>query len=250
MTWMLPALLLTGLARAHDRPDPRQGDAAASHGMLSSRAETVGAGRLAVSDRNLVVVGVSYGFTDNLQATATGLLPVYEGAPHTAAIEARQVVARTARATVAVRGAAGVINQPANTRTALVLGAGGLADLDVSSGGGLALHGALSAGTGLGEHLSDVFDISDGMAILGEVGASARVHERLALQAELWLPTTWAGSQGKVSSLQWALLAYGLRFTSRAVSVDAGFVKGLGHGIDIDPYLLGFPYLGATAVFE
>lgn len=251
MTFVLATFLIAA-GRAGTAPlslAERDRDAASARGLLSSRAETTEAGRLVLTTHDLLVVGVAYGFTDDLQATVTGLVPALDGSPRIGAVQARAVVLRRPRWTAAIRGVAAMVDLPSEDRAAVALGAGGLADLFLADSGWLSVHGALSAGTGAGQRLGNVVDLADGMALVGELGAAARVHPHVSFLAEISLPTGWSGDEADLSSLSYALVPYGVRWAGRRISLDAGFVKGLGDGFGGDPYRLGYPNLAVSAAF-
>ena len=229
----MPRLGRAALARADD--------AVVERGVLSTHAETAGAGAGTFGLNEGLLLSVGHAPTDDLQVSAGGLLPIWSGAPWAASAQGKLVIARTETATVALRATGAVLAQRGGDGIAAVLGAGMLVDAYppprwLSLHGGLSLHGA--RGTPISRLLP--FDGQLGLALV-ELGLTARTSRRTALVAEAWLPLTF--DDGEARAFPVALFPWVFRWGGPRLALDAGILSGSGPVLGESPLVLGWPYV-------
>jgi hypothetical protein len=225
----------------------RDRDAVAERGVLSTHAETLGAGRKGLSVHEGLFVAATLATSDDVQIGAGGLLPILESTPWLAFAQGKLVLRRTERLTVAARATVGLLSQRRGDATTGTVGAGLLADL-FGREGRLSLHTGVSAHTSMGANVSAFLPVSEGAAALLEVGVEARFSDHASVVAEAWLPAV--RSNDGVVAAPVALFPYVFRWGGPRAALDVGFIKVKGEFLSGDPIYIGWPYLALGARFD
>lgn len=219
----------------------RTADAVVERGVLSTHAETSGAGSSTVSLHEGALLSASHAFSDELQLSGGGLVPLWHGAPWAGFVQGKLVIARTEASTVALRGTGSVLTPRASPGVAATIGAGVLVDARprphwLSLHGGLSLHGA--RGTPISRVVP--FDGDAALALL-ELGATVRFSRRTALLAEAWLPVTV--DDDTLLGFPVAMVPWVFRWGGPRLALDVGVVSGSGPLLGDGPLGIGWPYV-------
>jgi len=219
----------------------RTGDAMVERGVLATHAETSGAGSSTLSLHEGALLSAAHAFSDDLQLSGGGLVPLWPGAPWAGFVQGKLVVARSRTATVALRSTGSVLTQRGGSGVAATLGAGVLVDAHppprwLSLHGGLSLHGA--RGTPISRVVP--FD-GDAALVLLELGAVVRFHRRTALLAEAWLPVT--ADDEAIMSFPVAMVPWAFRWGGPRLALDVGVVSGSPPLVGDSPLGIGWPYV-------
>ncbi|MCA9513562.1 MAG: hypothetical protein KC635_01315 [Myxococcales bacterium] len=209
----------------------REGDAAAGRGVLSTHAETVGAGRVRVDATNLALIGVGWGVSEDLEAGVNVGLPVL-GDTWFAGASVKGVIARRRSLVVALRAA--VDYGAIGFESGLGDGSVGFAMASVGLAADHYLDGAGVVSLHEGVVLSGVFPRGGGdVGLLArvEAGATARVTSWLALQLEAIVPI--ALTAGDDDDAFAVVVNYGARLHWASFALDLGFVKPLGDDVGL-----------------
>lgn len=220
---------LTDGARARDASNDR--------GILTSHADTVGKDQWNFNSYQLFFAGVTYGATDRLQLSATGLIPIHSEMPIAGVISGKYAF---------YRGDRGVLSASLN------LGGAGFADSDMIYFMGASvqgdyhlnrtviLHGGLDVQTPLEDFAQSAFIRASGgvtvqatsfMRILGEV-----VVPLMAEDIGTDLP-------------QFVAANYGVRFHNKTLAADLTFVRPVGGEFSDSDFVLGVPFVAFSARF-
>jgi hypothetical protein len=208
-------------------------------GFVLPTAMTQPAGSITYNNYELLLHGVTYGVTDDVQLSATVLAPIVKDMPliGLAAIKAR--LYRGQRLHLALQGSIGGASIPSHSENdragssndgILLGGLGGLASVclrqDCSSL--LSASATYEFATGSGDH---------GGALVYGVSAVHRVGPHVKLLAEL----ASAGTTQSFDAEHSALLSYGVRFYGNNIASDIGFIKPIGADIG-GPFVVGLPF--------
>lgn len=206
-------------------------DPSIDRGFLLPTAETQPAGSVTFFDHELIAAGVSLGVTDDLQLSATTLVPIAEDMPTMLAATAKLRLLATGRTRLAVHG--GLAGVSADDERGYLGSLGGTASVCLDA----ACHSLASATLAFG-WLGD----GSGSTMNGAlVGASLvqRLSRTAKLQVELSSGSLEISPEEGGESL--TTINYGLRFHSDAVAVDLGFMRPVDRPVDELP--LGFPFV-------
>jgi len=225
----------------------RARDAAIDRGFLTAHAETIGRDKWAINAYELVFIGVTYGFTDDIQASLSTLLPVTTDIPLVLALQPKFVLARTDTTVVALRVPLTFVTGTDGEGSIGTFGAGALVDHYLDPRGRIALHGGLLVSSAFGSpfDLSDAFDLAQGAIFELDLGASLGVSRVVKLLLEV--QTFAALGTGGFEVAHAVLVNYGLRLHGDSLAGDLGFIRPI--GVDTDPLLLGIPYLALSSRF-
>jgi len=230
----------TGLARARD--------ASVDRGLLTAHAETIGKDQWAFNAYELFFVGITYGFTDDIQASFSTLLPVTEDVPLVLAIQPKFVLARTPEMVVALRTPVTIVNSFDSDGGLLgTFGAGILIDYRLDAQGRFAFHGGILASGvfGAGFDSIDGFEVGKGAFFEFDLGFTFSLSNLVTLLVEM--QSFAAAGEGGFDVADGVLLNYGIRFHSGSIAGDLGFIRPI--GIEDSGFLLGVPYLAFSARF-
>ena len=123
--------------------------------MLSTHAETPGAGASTLALHEGVLLSAGHAFTDDLQISGGGLVPVLPGSPWAGFAQGKVVVGRTPTTTVALRTTGSLLRQRTGDGVAATLGGGLLVDA-YPPVRWLSVHGGLSLNAVRGSLVSRV----------------------------------------------------------------------------------------------
>lgn len=267
----LPLALVTAFAPAalaEETPDvpfselppsekARERDAAIDRGFLTSHAETIGKGQWAINAYELVFLGVTYGFTDDIQVSLSTLLPIVEDIPLVLALQPKFVLARTPETVVALRVPFTYINDLSSDSNSVgTLGAGVVVDHYFGPTGRIGLHAGLLV-TGVfgdfnfsdededGNDDSDSVAFADGAGFELDLGASFGVSNavKIILEGQIFA----AAGDGGFEVGEVVLINYGVRIHGSGFAGDLGFIRPVGN-VDTG-LILGLPYVAISARF-
>ena len=237
-------------ARAQSPADIRkQADASVDRNIIFPSAETINGGDLTFNDYEILFVGLTYGITDDLQLSATTLLPVVEEIPLVAAVSAKYRLIARDHLVFSIQPGVNVIHDDGDTFG--TFGFQLLLDYVVDQDGDLVLSLAESTQFGFGSFEFGESGVADGAVLTFGVGASWRVAEIVKLLAELVFPTvvSWADIGDSFYILEEAFLFnYGVRFFGESIAVDLTFLRPL-HPDASESFVMGIPYLAFSARF-
>jgi hypothetical protein len=242
-------VLFTTAARASEPPlavATAPADAASTgadpnldRGFLLPTAMTQPAGSLTYNNYELLLHGVTYGVTDNVQVSATVLAPIVKEMPLVGLASIKARLYRGDRLHLAIQGSIGGAadvsgrengDGTSGNRGIFLAGAGGLASVclraDCSSLLSASASYELAAGSG-----------DNGGALVYGVSAVHRVGRHVKLLAEL----ASAGNSRSFDAENSALVSYGVRFYGDSIASDIGFIKPVGFEGSL-PVVLGLPF--------
>jgi hypothetical protein len=212
-------------------------------GFVLPTAMTQPAGSITYNNYELLLHGVTYGVTDNLQLSATVLAPIVKDMPFVGIASIKARLYRGRRVHLAVQGSIGGATDVSSrendavgsgTRGVFIAGAGGLASVclraDCSS---------LLSASATYEHASGSGD--DGGALIYGISAVHRVGAHVKLLGEL----ASAGNNRSFDAQNSALLNYGVRFYGNSIASDIGFIKPIGSDV-AGPFVLGLPFASVS----
>jgi len=219
----------------------KEADAAAHRGVIVPSAETLGKGDITFTSFELFFFNLSYGLSENTQASFSSVIPLIPGTPFGGVFSVKQKVMKTNRFQVSVMPH---LTWAAGAEGA-VIGLQVLADYALDPNGKYVI--SLSDNNIFALTGGDV--ITDGFFVNASVGLTARLRKKLALIVEANVPAvagnTEEGAQFSASELFTA--NYGFRYLSKNLSGDFTFLRLLGDGGNLTP--LGFPFVSFTAKF-
>ena len=205
-------------------------DASSARGWVMPTALTAPAGTATLSDVDLFALSASYAFTDRLTVSADVMLP--GSAYRLESVSAKLQLVRSGRVRIAAQGMVTRFRtaEIASTDRATLGDAGGALTLCIDTSCRSHLSGYLGAGVGRADHTSGMLVAASSLAL--------GIGPRLKLVFEL---DKGAGGDLSSGTLFW----YGLRITSRAISLDLGAAKPLD---DTGKQWIGggLPFIGLT----
>ena len=236
-------------AEQQDRPaEARSGDAAAHHGLITPRAQTLEAGQTALQVQDLALVGLSYGYSDTVQVTMQGLLPVDPGLPYAGLARGKVVIKRGPRAVISGRVDIGVVWPGNGQGIGASYGIGATADLHLDDRDRVLVTVGGSAHSGAGTDLSRAIDANRTGVFLYEGAGSLRLKGPVYLLGELWVPIV--ATKGSVQFAPYVIAPVGLRLATHVVSLDAGFILGKAADLDPSDFPIGVPWVAGTLRFN
>ncbi|PIE17142.1 MAG: hypothetical protein CSA66_06600 [Proteobacteria bacterium] len=249
------ALLLSASASATELPPPgplpptpaelaRDRDASIDRGIFNAHAETLGADSWAINSYELFLLGVSYGFTDDIQASITTLLPVVKDLPILFDLKGKFVVYRDATTVMAAQARLLYISHPDEDDAIGTFAGAFLIDHYLDDRGRFAIHGGLQVGGLFGSFSDGGFDVADGAGITFELGVSLGLSDLVKLHLEGWLPAVTTSA--KFEFAKFGFVNYGIRFHGESVAADLGFIYPAGD-VDAGPIVMGWPFVSFSA---
>ena len=198
------------------------------------------AGTWSVSDFELFLVGGSYSPTDNLQLSVTTLLPIVKDMPLWLLLSGKLQLVDHGQFKLVAQGTFAFFGENDGGNNASTYGGslGGAATYCLAADCYSHVTGYLAAAFAQG---------SDNSAVPFIVGGSAVF--KVARRVRLVLEADSGFVVGDINeNIDGFLGWYGVRFTSRNIGVDLGFVKPIyyGEAESDDPFLLGIPFASFT----
>jgi hypothetical protein len=230
-------------AQAAPATDARQEDPNIDRMFLLPSAETQPAGSVSFNDYELLLMGVTYGVTDDLQITGTALAPIVEDMPVIVNATAKYRLVKSGPVRFALQAGVGYgrvelfdDDEGDSNDGVFAFQGGALVSLCLDGTECRSMASAsVTAVTGMGE--------GEGTAFIYGAGVTAKVakHAKLLFEA-----TSAAGVEnGNFSNAEGAVVSYGVRFHSNEIAADVGFMKPVGDNGD-DDFLLGIPFINLT----
>ncbi len=243
LLFLIPVLTATSAAWAA----PSAADPNMDHAFLQPTALTQPAHSLTYSNYELLMHGLTYGITDNVQTSLTVLAPLTKDMPLVGVASAKWQFLQTSRLHLAVQGSATVLHLMStsdtpnvdSTDTVYLLGAGAMAsyclredcssvvsahatyDVGLASGGGGTAQAIIYGG-------SIVHGVSRHVKLIGEVtSATAKLPDN-----------SFDNAPG-------ALASYGVRLYNSKIASDIGFVRPIGSDGSPD-FVLGLPFVDVS----
>jgi hypothetical protein len=232
--------------------DPAQlEDPNVDRGMLLPTAQTQPKGTFAFNDYELFLMGLSYGVTDDLQLTATTLVPITTDMPLFLLTSAKYRAVQSGKLRVSLIGSLGIFNDD----PVFDDGDSDTVDEDVTvfslTGGAAATicltddcHSTANATVTFSKGFADG-ESSDGVGVIYGGSLIARTSKHTKLVVEV---ASGAGmADGDVENIDGALVNYGVRFFSGNIAGDVGFIRPVGgDSEDGDGFLFGLPFVTFT----
>lgn len=223
-------------------------DANAGRAWLSPTALTPPAGTWSFEDFELFLIGVSYAVNDNLVITGTTMVPITSDL-YWGFISAKAQVVKQGNVRVAIQG--GLVAAAAKDTTtqydAMGNVIGEMSTTTTTSGGEVGAAATLCLDNDCFSHLDGfvgaAFAYQNNASV--PVGFSASWVQRLGKRVRLVIEADSAHLFGDISGQANGVLGwYGLRFTSRSIGADVGFVKPFCSDCSSDTFPMGFPVVG------
>lgn len=231
---------------------PRKGidsDPNIDRGFLLPTAMTQPAGSLTYNNYELLLHGLTYGITDNVQASLTVLSPIVDDMPFVGFGAVKGRVAVTDRLNLALQGSFNYGHVFASSSgdfdtnsggNVYSLGAGGFASYCLRQDCSSLLSGSatyqLAFAQGQDERL---YWIVYGGSIVHRVGQHVKLLGEVTSAAV-------GGSNTTVDNMPGVLASYGVRFHTRDIAADVGFVKPIFNDDGDDGLLMGLPFVNVS----
>jgi hypothetical protein len=209
-------------------------DANAGRSWLSPTALTEPAGTWSFSDYELLLVSLHYSPTDQLSLSATTLLPIVEDMPFWILVNAKLQVIKSGNVRGVIQGAVTHVTENDSGATAAVLG--GALTYCIDSDCHSTLTGYLGAGFAHEDQSAVPLVLSGALAI------RMNKHLKVLLEADTGYIAGGGIDQAADGFLAW----YGVRFTSKIIGVDLGFVKPICDGCEDSGLVMGVPFVSFT----
>jgi hypothetical protein len=232
-------------------PPPASSDPNIDRAFIQPTAMTQPAGSLTYNNYELLLHGVTYGMTDNVQVTMTVLPPITRDVPLVGAVAMKGRVSPSRRLHLAAQGTLGVLhlgsleNDSGGTTGATVVsvGVGGYVSVCLRDD----CASLLNASANYQYADSDNYSAAAHLLIYGG-SLVVRATDHVKLLAEI---TSAVGRDSTDSSFQnigGFLFSYGLRFHSESIAGDVGFIKPVvtGGGSVNDALVMGLPFVSVS----
>ena len=242
--------LFTTDAKADSFEFRKTSDAAATRGLILPSAETLNKGEFSLSSIEILFASASYGVTDNITVNFSSLIPIFPGfIPFMGFLNAKIKLISKPRFMFAVQPSIFVFPEMAG---AGAIGIQLTSDFALTEDGKWLLTLAANpqfiyadVDTGSG---SDGLELGQGTAGLLGVGLQGRVHNRINLMGEIFLPGAISFDSGEFEVVDEAMmLNTGFRFPTQNVTFDISFIRPLA---STETAVLGFPFVSATGRFQ
>jgi hypothetical protein len=206
--------------------------------ILLPTAMTQPAGSVTYNNYELLLHGITYGVTDNIQTTFTVLAPITKDIPLLGFASVKGQLAVGDRLHLALQGTLGFATaSTGNSSSVVTLGGGAFASVCLTED-----CTSLLSASALYELSAWDSSSSDSARVLIYGGSlAARLTPHVKLLAEV--TSGAAMSNNDSTNLPGALFSYALRFHTGAIAGDVGFIKPIGKDLGGDSLLLGLPFV-------
>lgn len=225
-------LSLTDSARARDAANDR--------GILTSRADTVGEGQWNINSYQLMFAGVTYGATDRLQLSATGLILFHSEMPTVGVVSGKYAFYRGERGVLSASLNLGGIGVEIFESSEVVYFMGASVQGDYHLGRRVSLHGSLDAQTSIQDFAQDAFMRASG-------GVTVQATSFVRVLGEVVVPLVT--DEGDTRWPEFIMANYGVRFHSEMLAADLTFIRPIGEDMNNDGFILGVPFVAFSARF-
>lgn len=219
-------------------------DASIDRGFLVPHAETLHEGELTLNSYELFFIGMSYGITDNIEASLTTLLPVFSNLPVAVAPQLKWALYRSDQQVLSARLNMTYLSDHENDASGGTFAGGISHDLYFDEQGRYAMHTGLDAGGVFGK-VDEDWKMGDGAFFIMNVGLSAQVADYMKVMVEAAVPAIYADDQFEMSDI--VNVTYGMRFFGDDLAADLGFLRPVGEDMSDSGLAMGFPYVAFTA---
>jgi hypothetical protein len=230
-----PATVVTAPAPAK----PGSDDPNVDRGFLLPTAMTQPAGSLTYNNYELVLHGLTYGITDNVQASVTVLSPITDEMPFVgfAAVKARVPLGESVH--LAFQGSVGMghsFESSSDDATVYTIGGGAFLSACLREDCSSIASASVMATRGFANGEKSPYLLIYGGSIVH------RVSPRIKLLLEV--TSAAAASGDDTENIPGFLASYGVRFHTGSIAADVGFVRPFGD--DSDDFLLGLPFVNIS----
>jgi hypothetical protein len=225
----------------------RAEDASVDRNIFLSSAETIGEGKIAFNSYELLLAGLTYGVTDNLQLSVSTLLPITKDFPLVLVFNGKYRLIHTDRFILSVIPSGSIAHESTTDVTVGTMGAGVALDYLLDQQGNFVFHGGATIAWGFGGSDSDDMDFADGALFLLNAGMNFRIHKYIKLLFELTLPGGYYKDDFEILE-EGLLVGYGVRFCSSFISVDLTFIRPIHPDVETD-FVMGIPFVAFSARF-
>ena len=214
-------------------------------GFLLPPAMTQPAGSVTYNNYELLLHGVTYGITDNVQASITVLSPIVQDMPLIGfgAVKAR--ILSVDRFHLAVQGSLGwahVFNSSdINGGDVYTAGVGAFASYCLREDCSSLVSASATYQAAFPGSFSDRADmVIYGGSIVHSVGRHVKLLGEVASAAGGKI------GSGDVQNIDGLLVGYGVRFHTDAIAADVGFIKPVSGGATDGDFIMGLPFVSVS----
>lgn len=225
-------MALTDGARARDASNDR--------GILTSHADTVGKGQWNFNSYQLFFAGVTYGATDRLQLSATGLIPMHSEMPKAGVISGKYAFYRGERGVLSASLNLGGVGLEVFDPSTMVYFMGASVQGDYHLNRTVILHGGLDVQTPLEDFAQSAFMRASG-------GVTVQATSFMRVLGEVVVPLMT--EDGGTDMPQFVAANYGVRFHNETLAADLTFVRPVGGEFSDSDFVLGVPFVAFSARF-
>jgi hypothetical protein len=218
-------------------------DANAGAAWLMPTALTPPAGTWSFSDFQLLLASFGYAVSDSAHVSGTFLIPITKDFPFVGFLTGKLQVVRAGSLRIAGQAAVAHMREhisssstSTNDFSATIFDIGGAATLCIDDACHSHLSGYVAAAFSAQNDTKTVPLLFSGALV-------AKINRRVKFVAEVDSAAVVGGNFNDTAD--GALVWYGLRFTSREIGVDLGFVKPVYSGAS-DFLLIGYPFVSFT----
>lgn len=248
--WAAPAVVdgempTTVVAQPAPQVAPAADDPNIDRAFLEPTAMTQPAGSLTYNNYELLLHGFTYGITDRVQASVTALSPIVKDMPLLGIAAVKWQVLSMSRFHLALQGSAGLShsfngdNLADSTSNAYLLGAGAFATYCLRAD-----CASLVSVNASYESVLAGGNMANGVVFGGAI--VQRLTSHVKLLGEVTAGTSKVSGADNFSTIDGALVSYGVRFHTNRIASDVGFIKPVSFSGDSSDFLLGLPFVSVS----
>ncbi len=236
----------TQLTATPASPAPAASDPNIDRGFILPTAMTQPKGTVTYNNYELLLHGVTYGVTDNVQSSLTVVSPIVRGMPFFGLASTKARFSPASRAHLALQGTLGFMHvlNDGESGTLYSLGAGAYASFCLRSDCSSLVSGSVSY-----SYLTTGGPDTGYLLVYGGSVVHA-VSDRVKLLAEVTSAGGGQNAAGDLKTVDGFLLSYGLRFHGTTFASDVGFMKPFDTSGGTGDFLLGLPFVSVSYRWE